>query len=191
VNLQWTQIISYQSQSYVTTDGQSASLSSCQAPIFGKWPDLLLSVWGFVDVGGALWWEGGSLVYSCCWASPVQLFSGPSAARITTLFFCLRLENLQPFGPGRSNVPQEQVSLVILPNTGFSIRCLLRLAGLRWKYSNYIRTVYHRLSKSKLCYDRRSVGQSVLVSGDHLGPATNSFSSFLIIFKQLRVRWCE
>jgi hypothetical protein len=32
-------------------------------------------------------------------------------------------------------------------------------------------------SKSKLHYDRQSVGQSVLVSGPHLGPATNfSFS---------------
>jgi hypothetical protein len=32
-------------------------------------------------------------------------------------------------------------------------------------------------SKSKLSYDRQSVGQSVLVSGTHLGPATNfSFS---------------
>jgi hypothetical protein len=44
-------------------------------------------------------------------------------------------------------------------------------------------------SKSKLYYDRRSVGQSVLVSGTHLGPATN-FSSSLIIFRQLRVCWC-
>jgi hypothetical protein len=36
-----------------------------------------------------------------------------------------------------------------------------------------------RISKPKLCYDRRSVGQSVLVSGTHLGPATNfSPSSF-------------
>jgi hypothetical protein len=32
--------------------------------------------------------------------------------------------------------------------------------------------------KLKLIYDRQSVGQSVLVSGAHLGPATNlSFSS--------------
>jgi hypothetical protein len=33
------------------------------------------------------------------------------------------------------------------------------------------------LKKLKLYYDRQSVGQSVLVSGTHLGPATNfSFS---------------
>jgi hypothetical protein len=36
-------------------------------------------------------------------------------------------------------------------------------------------------SKSKLYYGRRPVGQSVLVSGTHLGPATN-FSPF---FKKL------
>jgi hypothetical protein len=37
-------------------------------------------------------------------------------------------------------------------------------------------------SKSKLCYERR-VGQSVLVSGHHLGPVTNfSFSSIEIFF---------
>jgi hypothetical protein len=40
-----------------------------------------------------------------------------------------------------------------------------------------------------LYYDRRAVGQSVLVSGTHLGSATNFHS--LIIFRQLRICWCE
>jgi hypothetical protein len=41
-------------------------------------------------------------------------------------------------------------------------------------------------AKSELFYDRRSIGQSVLVSGHHLGPATNfSFTFMEIIFKQL------
>jgi hypothetical protein len=44
-------------------------------------------------------------------------------------------------------------------------------------------------SKSKLYYDRQSVGQSVLVSGTHLAPATNFSPVFLIIFRQLRVCW--
>jgi hypothetical protein len=35
-------------------------------------------------------------------------------------------------------------------------------------------------AKSKLYYGRRSVGQSVLVSGRHLGPATNFFPSLFI-----------
>jgi hypothetical protein len=43
--------------------------------------------------------------------------------------------------------------------------------------------------KSKLHYDRRSVGQSVLVTGTHQGPATNCYSFFLIIFRQMRVCW--
>jgi hypothetical protein len=36
-------------------------------------------------------------------------------------------------------------------------------------------------TKFKLIYDRQSVGQSVLVSGTHLGPATN-FSYFRFFF---------
>jgi hypothetical protein len=40
-------------------------------------------------------------------------------------------------------------------------------------------------SKSKLYYDRRSVGQSVMVSTSHLAPSTN-FSLSLIIFIPLR-----
>jgi hypothetical protein len=39
--------------------------------------------------------------------------------------------------------------------------------------------------KSELCYDRRSVGQSVLVSSPHLWPKTR----FLLV-RQLRVFWC-
>jgi hypothetical protein len=34
-------------------------------------------------------------------------------------------------------------------------------------------------SQVKLYYDRRLVGQNVLVSGPHLGPATSLFSFFL------------
>jgi hypothetical protein len=45
-------------------------------------------------------------------------------------------------------------------------------------------------SRFKLHYDRRSVGQSVLVSGTHLGPATLSPLLSLIIFRQLRIYWC-
>jgi hypothetical protein len=41
--------------------------------------------------------------------------------------------------------------------------------------------------KLKLIYDRRSVGQSVLVSGFHLEPMTR----FLFSVWRLRVSWCE
>jgi hypothetical protein len=50
----------------------------------------------------------------------------------------------------------------------FPVRRLLRLAGSRWRYST---PPPHRLNcqlKSKLCYDRRSFGQSILVSRSHL-----------------------
>jgi hypothetical protein len=50
------------SRSYVTTDGQSASLSWCQAPIWGSWPHIyycltitVLFLWG------TLWREDGSV----------------------------------------------------------------------------------------------------------------------------------
>jgi hypothetical protein len=43
----------------------------------------------------------------------------------------------QPGGPGpRIYIPQEQGGPVIPPATGFRFRRLLRLAGLRWRYSN-------------------------------------------------------
>jgi hypothetical protein len=43
----------------------------------------------------------------------------------------------QPGGPGPCiYILQEQGSLVIPPGTGFPFRRLLRLAGLRWRYSN-------------------------------------------------------
>jgi hypothetical protein len=41
-----------------------------------------------------------------------------------------------PGGPGpRIYIPQEQGSTVIPPGTGFHFRRLLRLTGLRWRYS--------------------------------------------------------
>jgi hypothetical protein len=45
-------------------------------------------------------------------------------------------------------------------------------------------------SKSKLYYDRRSVGQSVFVSGTHLGPRPIFPLLSLITFRQLRVCRC-
>jgi hypothetical protein len=43
----------------------------------------------------------------------------------------------RPGGPGfRIYIPQKQGIPVIPPGTGFPFRSLLRLAGLRWRYSN-------------------------------------------------------
>jgi hypothetical protein len=53
-----------------------------------------------------------------------------------TTFYCLTFETPQPGGPApRIYIPQEQHGRVIPPGTGFPFRRLLRLAGLRWKYS--------------------------------------------------------
>jgi hypothetical protein len=49
----------------------------------------------------------------------------------------------------------------------------------------------HQKPKSKLSYGRWSVGQSVLVSGHHLGPETNfSLTSMEHIFRHLRFTSC-
>jgi hypothetical protein len=128
-----------QSQSYLTTDGQSVSLSWCQAPIWGVRSDFLLlsRSCGFVDVGRSLWRENGSAVYNCCWSSAAQSFLGPSPAGLVTYFTVSDLRLPQPGGPGTPiYTPHEQCGPVIPPATGFPFRHLLRLAGLRWRYSN-------------------------------------------------------
>jgi hypothetical protein len=45
------------------------------------------------------------------------------------------LSQIPDFPNLESQVPQEQGGLVIPPGTGFPFRRLLRLAGLRWRYS--------------------------------------------------------
>jgi hypothetical protein len=56
----------------------------------------------------------------------------------------------------------------------FPLRRLLRLAGLRWRYSTPPPRGNLRMSMSMLYYDRRSVGQSVLELSTHLGLKTRS-----------------
>jgi hypothetical protein len=89
----------------------------------------------------------------CCWASP---------AGYRPYFSVSNLRLTEPVGP-RSLIyfPQEQVSPVIPPGIGLQLQLQLQL---------------------QLIYDRQSVGQSVLVSGAHLGPVTNfSFSLKLLL----------
>jgi hypothetical protein len=58
----------------------------------------------------------------------------------------------------------------------FPFRRLLRLAGLRWRYSvpppHRVLPNQSQSQKSKVCYDRLSVGQSALVLSTHLGLTT-------------------
>jgi hypothetical protein len=82
-----------QSQSYVTTDGQTASLSWYKAPIWGLRPDFYFcQTVASLLMWGALWPEDASAVYNCCWPSTVHSFSGPSPIGLLTIFYCLRYE---------------------------------------------------------------------------------------------------
>jgi hypothetical protein len=36
--------------------------------------------------------RNGSVLYNCCWLSPVQSFSGPGPVGLPTIFYCLRFE---------------------------------------------------------------------------------------------------
>jgi hypothetical protein len=82
-----------ESESYVTTDGQSASLSWNKAPIWG----LRLDFYYCQTVAGLLMWsvlsdERTGLSYNCCLPSQAQSFSGLSPVGLATIFYCLRFE---------------------------------------------------------------------------------------------------
>jgi hypothetical protein len=83
-----------ESESYITTDGQPASLSWNKAPIWGLRPDLyyLCDSYGLVLVGRPLWREVESVFCMCCWPLPVQSFLGPSPVGLVAIFYCLRFE---------------------------------------------------------------------------------------------------
>jgi hypothetical protein len=119
------------------------------------------------------------VVYSCCWASPAQSFSRQSPAVFMTVFYCPNFETpptwwarflyLFPLGTGWPSNPLGHW----VPFSTFLTSRRVTLISL-----------FLTESKSKLCYDRRSVGQSVFLSGYHLGPPTHfSFTSLLIIFR--------
>jgi hypothetical protein len=67
------------SESFVTTDGQPASLPWSKAPIWGLRPDLcyLRDSCDLVLVGRPLWRGVGFVFCMCCWPLPAQSFSGP------------------------------------------------------------------------------------------------------------------
>jgi hypothetical protein len=91
---EWDGRMSSWVESYVTTDGQPASLSWNKAPIWGLRPDLyyLYDSCGFVDLERPLWREDGSVLDNCCWPSPVQSFSGPNPVGFLAIFYFLRFE---------------------------------------------------------------------------------------------------
>jgi hypothetical protein len=100
--------------------GQSLLVSSTH--LGPKTRFLLLSdSCGFVDVWHPLWQEEGSVVYSCCWSSPVQSFLVP-----WPYFTVSDSRLLQPGGRGpHIYVPQKQLfhtiySSIINATKGYS-----------------------------------------------------------------------
>jgi hypothetical protein len=89
-----------ESESYVTTDGQSASLSWCQAPIWGLRPDF----YDCQTVAGLLMWgalsdERTDLSCIITAGSRQRNHSGPSPVELATIFYCLRLRLPFPSPP--------------------------------------------------------------------------------------------
>jgi hypothetical protein len=134
----FTRVIFDRFDSYITTNGQSASLSWIKALNWGLRPEFYycqtfagLLMWGALsDV-----WTGLSFTA----AGPRQRsHSWVRVPQDPWPYFTLSDSRLpQPGGPGpRIYIPQEQGGSVITPGTGFHFRRLLRLAGLRWRYSN-------------------------------------------------------
>jgi hypothetical protein len=69
----------------------------------------------------------------------------------------------------------------------FSILSTFLYAPLPCIHAWNVKTKHKSLLNLKLIYDWRSVDRSVLVSGAHVGPATNFFFLLEISFGQLRV----
>jgi hypothetical protein len=91
---------------------------------------LLSEIWGLVSVGRPLWREDGSTI-----CSVITRWPESRRTRNHTLLSHLRLP--EPGGPGsRIYILQEQDGPDVPSGTGFPLIRLLRLAGLRRRYSN-------------------------------------------------------
>jgi hypothetical protein len=75
-------------------DRRSVSPPCNKAPIGGLRADFYYcqDSCGFLEVWRCLWRENGSVIYSCCWPSTAQYFSGTSPVGLVTIFYCLRFE---------------------------------------------------------------------------------------------------
>jgi hypothetical protein len=143
-----------QIQSHVATDVQSISKSRRRAPSEPQDQALTrITLW--------------QLRYCFCGASSLM------RGRVSLLYMLLALASVVFLGSEslgtRDHILLSQIS-------DFPFRRLLRLAGSRWRYRSGIK------SNSKLCYDRRSVVQSVLVSSIQLGLTTR----FLLLLYSCR-----
>jgi hypothetical protein len=119
------------------TDNQSASLSWCQAPIWGQRPDFCYCqmVAGFL-MCCALPDKKTGLSFTTAAGTRQHSHSQIRAHRIYHILLShSRLP--QPGGPGTHiYIPQAQGGPVISQGTGFPFRHLLWLSGLWWRYLN-------------------------------------------------------
>jgi hypothetical protein len=119
-----------QSQSYVTTYNKSASLSRCQALIWGPRADFYYcqTVAGLLMCG-----ERAGLSFTIAAGSNQRSHLRIRVLRGSWPYFTVSDSRfLQSWGPGRRiYIPQEQGGPVILSGTGFPFHRLLRLAGPR------------------------------------------------------------
>jgi hypothetical protein len=148
-----TRVIETQSQSHIVTDGRSICKSWCRAPS-GAHDQI------FITPRQLRSWFCGAL----------SLTRG----RVCLLYILLALASIVFLGSESLGTLDH---ILLSQIWDFSFRRLVRLAGSRWRYSNpppqgcsWLRL--KSKSKSKLCYDRRSVGQTVLMSSTHLGLMT-------------------
>jgi hypothetical protein len=173
------------------TDGQLVSLSWNKAPIRSLTTTFLLlsHTCGFIDMGRSLSREDGSVVYSLCWPSPAQWFTGPRPAELLTIFYCLRLETpstwratspyLYTLGMGwPSYTPKHWISFSSPPTTRRVTMEVFEPTSTRdWTTSEswvlspeswvlspeswVLSPESWVLSPEVSCYNRRSVGQSI------------------------------
>jgi hypothetical protein len=129
------------SESYVTTDSQSASLSRNKERISCLRPDSYYCQ----TVAGLLMWralsdERRGVVCNCCWSSPAQSFSGPNPAGLATIFHCLRFETSlfvascvsQGHGGGIGHHLRRRLTLDNHRAPNFQISSYLRIEGFSW-----------------------------------------------------------
>jgi hypothetical protein len=108
-----------------------------------------------------------NLLLNCFWALPEQSLLSRSPAELTAIVYCLIWDS--------PNL-EDQVPVCISPRN--------RVAQL-YPPALGCNSLSKSKSKSKSHYDRQSVGQTVMVSGAHLGPATNFSFSSRFFFRQL------